>query len=152
MPLHAYSTDREPPSVWDHTLAHPFELMLAFFGSFGGILALFAAISSNATVSPSLDELPEWLGGIVGALLIAGGAAIIRGLLDDSDDLMKGWRIERSGLILTGFGWASYGVTIVAARPAAVLSWGSALCVVLMVTLRFVATVRQERRVRKALP
>ena len=151
MPLHAYSTDSEPPSVWDHVLAHPFELALAVFGALCGLLSIFAAITPEATVSPSLDELPEVLGGLVGVLLIAGGAAIVRGLLDDSDDLMTGWRIERSGLILTGFAWAAYGVTIVSSRPAAVLSWGSALCVVLMVTLRFIATVKRERHIRRAL-
>lgn len=150
MPLHGYSTDRRPPTVADHLLAHPFELGLAAWGIIAGAAGILSALS-DATVSPSIDRLPEWLAAIVGAMLVVGGAAIWRGLLDDSEDLMVGWRIERTGLIFSMAAWGAYGITVATMHPTSILSWSVAVLVVIMFAVRFKATRLEERRIRKAI-
>ncbi|MER7070979.1 hypothetical protein [Terrabacter sp. NPDC000476] len=150
MPLHGYTTDRRPPSNMDHVYAHQFELGLALFGMLGGLGAVLSAFTS-VTVSPSIDRLPHWLAGAVGVLLLVGGGCVWRGLFDDSEDLMVGWRYERVGIVLTMAAWASYGITIATVSPRAVLSWGVAGIVVAMFGLRYRATVKEERRIRKAI-
>lgn len=150
MPLHGYSTDRRPPSVADHLLAHPFELGLAAWGVIAGGAGVLSA-ASNATVSASIDRLPDWLAAIVGTMLVLGGVLVWRGLLDDSEDLMIGWRFERVGLVLSIAGWLAYGVTVAAINPTAVLSWSVSAFVVAMYAVRFRATRLEERRIRKAI-
>lgn len=151
MPTHGYTADGHPPTVLDHLLAHCFELLICAFAMLGGTLSIFAAVSSRTTVSPSLDKLQPLLAGIVGVVLLAGGVLVWRGLFDDSDDLMTGWRYERFGLILSAAGWGSYGVTIWWNRPLAILSWGLCAFIVLASLLRIWATVRSEKRTRKAI-
>lgn len=152
MPLHGYSTDADPPTWWDHIFAHPFELTLAAGGGLGGVFAIIASISQSATVSPSLDDLPELLAAAIGLLLILGGIGIIRGLFDDSPNLMVGWTYERGGMVLAGGGWAAYGFSIFGSRPAAVLSWGIPLLVVTSLALRFEAIRRRKHRMRESAP
>jgi protein-S-isoprenylcysteine O-methyltransferase Ste14 len=150
MPLHGYSTDRHPPTVADHLLAHPFELGFAAWGVIAGSAGVLSAFS-DATVSASIDRLPDWLAAIVGVMLVIGGLLIWRGLLDDSEDLMVGWRFERVGLILSMAGWGGYGFTVAAMNPGAVLSWSVAPLVVAMFAVRYRATRIEERRIRKAI-
>lgn len=152
MPLHTYLTDRDPPTFWDHVLAHPFELTLAGGGGLGGVFAIIAAISPRATVSQSLDGLPELLAAIIGLLLILGGVGVVRGLLDDSPDLMIGWTYERGGIILTAGGWLAYGFAVLGSHPAAVLSWGIPLLVTASLALRFEAIRKRKKRLREAQP
>lgn len=151
MPTHGYTTDGRPPTVFDHILAHCFELCISAWAMLGGVAAIAAAVTTTGTVSPSLDKIPAWLAGAVGVLLVVGGGLIMRGLFDDSDNLMVGWQYERAGLILSGAGWACYGITIVSSNASAVLSYSSAATMVIASTLRFIATVRSEKRVRRAL-
>lgn len=148
MPLHGYTTDRRPPTNWDHLLAHPYSILICAFQILGGAGVLFSTLA-DVSISPSLDRLPESLLAAVGALLVVGGISVIRGLLDDSDDLMVGWRTERTGLVLSATAWAAYSVTILAAFPASVLTWTFGMVIVAAHLIRFRATQLEERRTRK---
>jgi hypothetical protein len=148
MPTHSYTVTNRPPTVLDHVLAHCFELGLSGWAMTGGALAIFSAFNDGATVSPSMDRLPVYLAAPIGLLLLAGGALIFRGLFDDSDDLMVGWRYERSGLILSIGGWGLFGIIVFLANGYAILSWGLSATVVTASVLRYWATVRSERRTR----
>lgn len=151
MPLRGYTTDRRPPSVLDHILAHPFEMGLAAWGGGAGALLVIASIWDEMRVSPTVDMLPDWLAATLGGLLIVGGLLQTWGLLDDSDDIAVGWKLERMGLILSGAAWASYTMTIMWMLPRAVLSWSLTGTVLVMLALRYAATVLEERRIRKAI-
>src|SRR5438128_8828073 len=98
MPLHTYSTDRRPPTNWDHFLAHPYSLCISGWQILAGASVLLTTLF-HVTVSPSLARLPETLLAAIGILLVVGGASTIKGLLNDDDDLMVGWRVERTGLV-----------------------------------------------------
>ena len=150
MPLHSYSTTRRPPSVMDHVYAHPFELILATAGVLAGLASIAAALTHVAT-SPAMALLPPWVLLPFGLLLPAGGVLMATGIYDDSDDLMRGWRIERVGLVASGFGWAAFGIAtagLPTGNPVGVV-----LCCLfaLAMVLRFRATVLEERRVRGAI-
>lgn len=150
MPLHGYTTERYPPTILDHIYAHPFELALAVWGILGG-LGSVAATVSHTQASAVMNALPTWLLILFGALLTVGAALIMTGLFDDSDDLMRGWRIERTGLVLSGFGWAAYTVTLAAVIPRNFIGWGLTGLLTLSMGFRFRATQLEERRVRKAI-
>lgn len=147
MPLHGYTTDRRPPTNVDHILAHPYSMGIAFWQIFAGLTVLLTIVT-DLSVSESLDSLPDIVMASVGVLLLVGGASVIRGLLNDDDDLMVGWRIERFGLILSATGWAAYAVTQLAAMPDHVLSWTSALVFTVSHLTRYRATRLEEKRVR----
>ena len=150
MPLHGYTTDRRPPTNWDHALAHPYSISLALWQILAGGSVL-ASLLWDFSLSKSIDRMPDPLiAGICGLLLI-GGVTIIRGLLDDSDDLMVGWKIERSGLILSATAWAAYAVTVAVSYPASGLSWTLSLLLALSHLIRHRATVLEERRVRRRI-
>lgn len=147
MPLHGYTTDRRPPTNWDHVLAHPYSISISAWQILGGAF-LVAATFWQISASQSVQRLPEWLVGAIGGLLVVGGISIIRGLLNDNDDLMVGWKIERTGLVLSATAWAAYAATIMFAFPGSVLAWTSGVALMLAHLIRYRATVLEERRVR----
>lgn len=148
MPLHGYTTDRRPPSNLDHLYAHPYSIGISALQTVACVIIVVSTVL-DVQVSQAMARLPEGLLFILSALLLVGGGAIIRGLLDDSDDLMVGWKIERTGLILSGTAWIVFGYTIWASFHAAVLAW--LWCGVLGVchAIRYRATVLEEKRVRE---
>ena len=147
MPLHGYTTDRRPPTNWDHFLAHPYSMGISGWQVLAGAGVLISTLT-NIRVSQSLNRLPESLLAAVGALLVVGGVSIIRGLLNDDDDLMVGWRTERTGLVLSATAWIAYAVTILAAFPESVLTWTSGFMLAAAHLVRFRATRLEEKRVR----
>ena len=147
MPLHGYTTDRRPPTNRDHLLAHPYSVGISAWQMVAGA-SLLASVLWGFGVSHSVSRMPDLLVSAIGALLLVGGMFVIRGLLDDSDDLMAGWRIERTGLILSATAWAAYSATIAYSYPASVLSWTSGLTLAAAHLIRWRATVLEERRVR----
>lgn len=147
MPLHGYTTDRRPPTNRDHMYAHPYAMGLACWQILGGSLSLLATLF-NLNVSQSVQRMPEPLIASLGALLVVGGTQTMRGLFNDDDDLMCGWRIERTGLILSAVAWAAYTIAIVASFPAGVLSWTLGLVFAAVNVIRYRATVLEERRTR----
>jgi len=147
MPLHGYTTDRRPPTNWDHVLAHPHSFVLAAWQVLAGC-GVLASLLWDFSPSRSISRMPQPI--IVGVcvLLFLGGVFIIRGLLDDSDDLMVGWKIERTGLVLSATAWSAYAATVAWSFPSSTLSWSLSLTLALAPTIRYHATVREERRVR----
>lgn len=150
MPLHSYSTTRRPPSVMDHVYAHPFELAVALAGTLTGLAAVAAGLAGEAA-SPALGSLPRWLLIPFGALLALGGILMALGLFDDSEDLAKGWRIERMGLVGAGFGWAAFTVILIGYTPTNVTGWAFTALLVVAMWFRYKATQAEERRTRKAI-
>ena len=142
---------RTPPSMADHWLAHPYELSLAVVGLATSLFILVGEAFAAISVSPSVDALHGLVAWGIGLLGIPGHALIIAGLLDDDDDLMNGWRRERTGLVLAAFAWAIYTLAVAAVFPGSVVTWGFGLAVITAHCLRLRATQRQERETRAAL-
>lgn len=147
MPLHGYTTDRRPPTNMDHLLAHPYSLSICAWQIIAGIATIVSTLS-GFNLSLSMQRLPQALLVAVGALLVVGGISVIRGLLNDDDDLMVGWRTERTGLVLSATAWGAYALTVMAAFPFSILSWTSGLTMALAHLIRFRATRLEEKRVR----
>lgn len=148
MPLHGYSTDRRPPTNLDHMLAHPYAFAVAAWQILAGSLVITALVF-GFNLNTSAMRLPKAPLFAMCLVLLLGGINVIRGLLDDSNDLRKGFRVERGGLILSGAGWTSYGASVVIGNPAAVLSWSMAAIFSVAMALRIVAGVREENRLAR---
>lgn len=147
MPLRGYSTDHRPPTVLDHMLAHPYAMAVSSWQVLAGGLSLLVTLF-DFSVSQSVQRLPEPIIAALGTLLVIGGLQTIRGLLDDDDDLMQGWKIERTGLVISMAAWLGYLVTILGAFPGGVMTWTLCILMVAANWLRYVATRREERRHR----
>lgn len=150
MPQRRYRP-RTPPTRLDNLLAHPYELSIAAFGLAGCLLILVGEIVPSVAVSPSVDAMHNLIAWGVGLLGIPGHALIIAGLFDNDDDLMSGWRKERTGLVLAAFAWAIYTIAILAAFPGSVVTWGFGVALITAHCLRLRATQCQERETRAAL-
>lgn len=148
MPLHGYSTDRRPPTNLDHMLAHPYAIAVAVWQIFAGGLVVTALVFGFG-LNTSAMRLPKAPLFALCLVLIFGGVNVIRGLLDDSNDLRKGFRIERGGLILSGAGWTAYGLSVLIGNPGAVLSWSMGVIFSAAIGLRIVAGRREESRIAR---
>lgn len=148
MPLHGYTTDRRPPSVADHFYAHPYSMAVALFQILAGLVFTLATLLRVTNVSQSLQRLPGPILLMLSLMLIVGGVSIIRGLLDDSDDLMIGWKIERAGLILSATSLGVFAFVVFWSFPKSVTGWGLAAFLTAAHLLRLRATILEERRVR----
>ena len=140
-----------PPRPTDHALAHPYEVLIAL----GGLLACAALLASEAgapvSISPTMQALPStvaWLVGLSGAL---GNALVLVGVFDDGEDLMRGWMLERVGLIGAITSWGTYSIAVATIHPGSVISYGLTLCIALAHTVRLVATLREETTTRRAI-
>lgn len=157
MPLRTYSRSlQRPPSLKDHFYAHPYELLLAGFGTIIGVcLVISQALDILGpghewfVVNPELERISDWLAGAYGLVLALGSVLTISGLLDDQDDLMIGWARERTGLLLAASAWSSISVTILMLQPDRVFAWGLSLSVAISSLIRFRATQIEEARTRR---
>ncbi|WP_346007304.1 hypothetical protein [Janibacter terrae] len=136
-----------PPSVLDHMLAHPWELLIALLSVALGASSLAATVAGSRT-SPSVDRLPDPLVVALAIMLIVGGAWTARGLFDNSTDLMVGYAHERFGLVLIGTAWSIYAVTVFVAFPGSVNSWALGAALGIGSALRLAATERELRKMR----
>jgi hypothetical protein len=150
MPLHSYTTTNRPPTNTDHLLAHPYSIPLAVWQTIAGAVVLLTTLT-GIVVSASVARLPETLIATVGVLLIAGGTMILVGLLDDDNNLLKGWRTERTGLILSATAWLTYSTTLLLSYPGSVLSWSLGFAVAAMHSIRLRATQLEERKTRRSM-
>lgn len=150
MPLHGYSTDRRPPTNLDHMLAHPYAIGLAAWQILAGALVMLSLLTEWRMVSSAMTMQPTLVVALA-ATLVVGGVNVIRGLLDDSDDLRRGFRVERGGLILSGSGWLAYATAVLIANPGAALSWSMSLIFTCAIALRGAAGWLEERRIARAL-
>jgi hypothetical protein len=150
MPRRRYHP-RVPPTRLDHLLAHPYEISTAVVGLTASLLILAGEIVAAITVSPSVDVMYGLVAWGIGLLGVPGHTLIIAGLLDYDDDLMNGWRLERTGLVLATFAWAIYTLAILAAFPGSVVTWGFGFSLIVAHCLRLRATHREERETRAAV-
>ena len=142
---------RTPPTAMDHWLAHPYELSLAVTGLTASLFILAGEIVPAITVSPSVDAMHGLVAWGIGLLGVPGHALIIAGLLDNDEDLMNGWRHERTGLVLSTFAWAIYTLAILATFPGSIVTWGFGVALIAAHCLRLRATQREERETRAAV-
>lgn len=149
MPRRIYH-EHEPPAFIDHVYAHPWEISIAVFTVLGGALGALLPIFGGVYISKSLAELPWYLVLVFCGLLVAGGIQILRGLFDDSEDLMVGWGRERMGLVLMASGWLVYFVVVIVSNFSGILFWGWGLTFSTASILRLLATFREENSVRRA--
>lgn len=151
MPLRAYHhSSRNPPTALDHLLAHPYGIGVAVFQIVGGIAQLTTLAFPGITVSRSLDQMANGLVVILCSLLIIGGVLVILGIFDNDEDLMRGFRRERTGLILSGTAWVIFSIAIFVAFPSSVLTWAFGLVPFGGAALRVWATFLEERYLRQA--
>lgn len=140
-----------PPQPTDHALAHPYEVLIAL----GGLLACAALLASEAgapvSISPTLQALPSTVAWLVGLSGVIGNVLILVGVFDDGDDLMRGWMLERVGLIGAITSWGTYSLAVATIHPGSVISYGLTLCIALAHTVRLVATLREETTTRRAI-
>lgn len=148
MPLHGYSTDRRPPTNLDHLRAHPYAIAIAAWQILIGGLVLVGLVF-NFHMTTSAMRLPRAVVFALALVLIFGAINVMRGLFDDSNDLRKGFRIERGGLILSGAGWTSFGLSVLIANPGAVPTWSMGVLFSAAMALRIDAGRREERRVER---
>lgn len=148
MPLHGYSTDRRPPTNIDHLRAHPYAFAVAAWQILVGGLVITALVF-NFEVTTSAMKLPRVPLFALCLVLILGGINVVRGLLDDSNDLRKGFRIERGGLILSGAGWSSFAVSVFINDPGAVPMWSMGVLFSVAMALRIDAGRLEEARVAR---
>ena len=148
MPLHGYSTDRRPPTTFDHLLAHPYAFMVHGFQMFAGSIVLGAVLFQYPLVTSAL-KLPRGPLVAMCLVLILGASYVMRGLLDDSNDLRKGFRVERGGLILSGAGWTSFAACVAINNPAAVIQWSMGVFLSAALLLRIIAGRREENRIAR---
>ncbi len=148
MPNRIYR-ERQPPTMLDHVLSHPWELSIAAWSALIGAATIVTTLAqSDTTASSSVAELPDLLIYALAGMLVAGGAQTIRGLFDNDSDLMVGFAHERVGLVLIGTAWLVYAVAVIAAFPGAISSWTSGLALAAAAALRLVATLRDESALR----
>ena len=80
-----------------------------------------------------------------------GNALILVGVFDDGEDLMRGWMLERVGLIGAITSWGTYSIAVATIHPGSAISYGLTLCIALAHTVRLVATIREETSTRRAI-
>ena len=148
MPLHGYSTDRRPPTNLDHMRAHPYSLAIAAWQILIGGLVLVALVF-NFQITTSAMRLPRAVLFALALVLLLGAVNVMRGLFDDSNDLRKGFRIERGGLILSGAAWTAFSVSVFIGNPGAVPTWSMGVLFSAAMALRIDAGRREEARVAR---
>ena len=124
MPDRAY-TPREPPSIVDRVLHHPFEISMAVWWALCGVVLAVSFVWPELPTSPSIQSLPMWLALFASGFIGGGGFALLVGLLVSWDRLDTGWLVERVALSAGGTGWLMYGAAV-ALAVAWILSLSSA--------------------------
>ena len=140
-----------PPRAADHVLAHPYEVLIAL----GGLIACAALLASEAgapvSISPTMQALPSTVAWLVGLSGILGNALILAGVFDDGEDLMRGWMLERVGLIGAITSWGTYSLAVATMHPGSAISYGLTLFIASAHTVRLGATMLEETSTRRAI-
>ena len=140
-----------PPRRIDHVLAHPYEVLMAAAGLLACAALLAAELGAPITISPTMRDLPSTVAWLVGASGVVGNALVIAGVFDDGEDLMRGWMIERVGLIAAITSWGAYSLAVATTHPGAAISYSVTLFIAGANAVRLVATLREESTTRTAI-
>lgn len=139
-----------PWSLRDRLLMNPFEAQTAVSGILTGLFVL-----ADIILGSPLVQLRPWTSHVfvvgLAALIVLGGVAILRGMFDRSDNVLRGWQIERTGLILSGVAWLAYGLWAAWDEPRSILGWLSPILLAITMALQYWSTVLDERRVRQSI-
>lgn len=139
-----------PPSFKEQLLDNVFEVQTALAGLITGVIALLGVFTAYHVV-----DMRPWVSNVLVVVLAGaislGGVMMLRGIFDRSDNLQRGWALERAGLILSGVAWLVYGIWAFAEEPQRPLGWLSPLLLVGAMSLQLYATVIDERRVRDTI-
>lgn len=145
MPRHAYTARREPPSLLDKLLFHPFELSFGLLWLIVGVLLILDIFVPGFTLSLSMDNPPAWAAAGIALCFVFAAVSIGRGLLYDSPELDRDWLAERVGLVAGSVGLLGYTIAVVFTFPHSTLSWIIPLSMTMPCGLRIWATIREER-------
>lgn len=149
MPLRVYTTTERPLRLRHHICAHAWEIPLTIAGALIGAAVLVMTLLGRAP-SSTLAKLPAALVVTLGALLIAGAIHIVIGLTDKSEDLMRGWIEERTGLVLFGTAWLIYSGAVLALSVGALVPAALGLGFFVACAVRLRATYQDEKDTRAA--
>lgn len=111
----------------DRIAAHWMELMVATLGILRGLATL--ADEYLPTVTPAVLGLPTWLGLVLAAMLVLGGAAWAYSIVRRFPTVDDWWAWQLWGLSLSGFGWLCYAITTAALHPTWFTTWSTTLAV-----------------------
>lgn len=122
MPTHVYHPSRNPPSLWDRFLVHPWDNVMGFLVAAVGLLL---GVSGIFPVDTGPFQNIEGMVAVIstGIVLLVGGILAIVGLhWEDDDNVARGWQIERTGWILVSGGALSYLIAVLATDIDSALS------------------------------
>lgn len=123
MPTRTHRARHEPPSLFDHWLAHPWQIHTVggTWTALGAMLA-WTWIDPGAGPATILTRMPAWVaGGVAIALLLSGAGILLAAAWTGRDS--TSWRIELAAIPLGVAAWASYAV-VATSTPWVIISIG----------------------------
>lgn len=152
MPNRFPKARRHPPSLWDHVVAHSFQLAAsAWCVVLGSYIIIGILVTGHGGISRHIDTLPSWVALSLGGSVGVGGIMSALGVCWPGIRLDLAWRIERTGLILLLFGWTAYITVLSSSHQVSMFNVSMALAMVSGATLRIWATVGIERDTRQLI-
>lgn len=148
---HRIYRGHHPPRFRDHALSHPYEALIALGGLLACSLLLLAEIAVPVTISPTMASLPGLVAWLVGLTGVIGNTLVLAGIFDDGEDLMRGWMLERVGLVGAITSWGTYSLAVAAQFPGSAISYGLTLFIAMAHMGRLVATLQEEGDTRSAI-
>lgn len=122
------------------------QVLMAIWSIYVAVAVALTALFPAITITFTVAGLPLALSLAVAAFLAVGSANILRGLFQQKGTLRYGWRIERSGLVISMSGWLAYGFATMLARSSATLIWTLSFVLVAASALRIIDIGRKSRR------
>lgn len=149
MPDRYYRARHEPPSWWDHVMAHPGTAGLALVWNVIGIMLVMIPILPDNAPSTSIGNLPTPLAISLGVFIFAGGALLGWGATVTSKWAHREWRAQIVGLFIGSLGWLSGGVAIMLQNPSGAFTYTLSFAQVVTAALVGLSVARTEDAVRK---
>lgn len=139
----------EPPSRWDHILAHSgtFAASLAWI-VYGALIAVPSVLPGDWEPSTTLALLPEPLALINGGALIIAGLATSWSIQTQYSRLDRVWDGRRAALLLAMAGWLAHVVVVLVLTPYAAVSWSMGITHFFIALLSLLALSRTEQTIR----
>lgn len=151
MPTHVYKPLRYPPTWWDRLMVHPLDTMAAVIALLFAIFLGASALAPGFKPSPSLEELPFYIGIVLALWFAAAGTLVLIGLNWQGEEVSRGWALERFGWLLSAGSFLGYSLSVGFYRPESLFSWGVPLALAVGSVLRFWSVVLIERSTRRTL-
>lgn len=151
MPTHVYKPLRYPPTWWDRLLVHPLDTITAVIALLFALLLGAGAVIPGFEPSPSLEELPFYIGASLTLWFAAAGFLILIGLNWQGEEVSRGWALERFGWLLAAGGFLGYSISVGFYSPGSLFAWGIPLALAAGSMLRYRSVVLIERTTRRTL-